>query len=338
MAACCWQLSPTHRRLAGGRDRRRDQAAAAGTPAGQRAVPSEALTADPFFAEVTGYATYKTPGQRAAVRAAAAMPGGGTLIAELPTGSGKTEIAVSLTELSAGRTVIIVVPTVALAYDFERRFRDLYQRRLGPQALDLPFAWTGETDDQIREMVKGDLTRREMPLLVTSPESLGGALYGTLKQMADAGRVAALVVDEAHLITQWGHDFRPDFRELATLRQEILASTERAGHPALKTILMSATLGPDELRDLAGLFGQPGPISLVAANMLRPEPDYWVAPWSAAEEREGRVLEALNHLPRPLVLYVTRPDQAKKWRSLIRTHGFRPGRRGHRPDGGPEQA
>ena len=90
-------------------------------------------------------------------------------------------------------------------------------------------------------MVKGDLTRREMPLLVTSPESLGGALYGTLKQMADAGRVAALVVDEAHLITQWGHDFRPDFRELATLRQEILASTERAGHPALKTILMSAT-------------------------------------------------------------------------------------------------
>ena len=119
-----------------------DQAAAAGTPAGQRAVAGEALTADPFFAEVTGYATYKTPGQRAAVRAAAAMPGGGTLIAELPTGSGKTEIAVSLTELSAGRTVIIVVPTVALAYDFERRFRDLYQRRLGPQALDLPFAWT----------------------------------------------------------------------------------------------------------------------------------------------------------------------------------------------------
>ena len=113
-----------------------DAAAAAGTAAGRRAVAGEALPADPFFVEATGYTTYKTPGQRAAVRAAVSMPDGGTLIAELPTGTGKTEIAVSLAQFSQreGRTVLIVVPTVALAYDFERRFRDLYERRLGQRS------------------------------------------------------------------------------------------------------------------------------------------------------------------------------------------------------------
>jgi ATP-dependent DNA helicase RecQ len=301
-----------------------DAAAAAGTAAGRRAVAGEPLLADPFFAEATGYTTYKTPGQRAAVRAAVSMPDEGTLIAELPTGTGKTEIAVSLAQFSQreGRTVLIVVPTVALAYDFERRFRSLYERRLGPKAQGMAFAWTGDTEVETRDVIKRALGRGEIPLLVTSPESLGGALHSTLRQMAGAGRVAALVVDEAHLVTQWGHDFRPEFRELAALRQDILDAAADARQKPLKTVLMSATLGPAELQDLADLFGAPGPVSLVAANMLRPEPDYWIASWCRSSEREERVLEALTRLPRPLVLYVTRPDQAVEWRKLIRAHGF----------------
>jgi ATP-dependent DNA helicase RecQ len=301
-----------------------DAAAAAGTSAGRRVVGGVTLRADPFFEEATGYTTYKTPGQQAAVRAAVSMPNEGTLIAELPTGTGKTEIAVSLAQFSQqeGRTVLIVVPTVALAYDFERRFRSLYERRLGPKAQGLAFAWTSDTDDEARDVIKRALSRGEIPLLVTSPESLGGALHSTLMQMAGAGRVAALVVDEAHLVTQWGHDFRPEFRELAALRQDILNTAIDARQRPLKTVLMSATLGPAELRDLAELFGAPGPVSLVAANMLRPEPDYWIAPQCSSEERQERVLEALTRLPRPLVLYVTRPDQAGEWSRLIKAYGF----------------
>jgi ATP-dependent DNA helicase RecQ len=301
-----------------------DAAAAAGTAAGRRAAADKDLLADPFFEEATGYTTYKTPGQRAAVRAAVSMPDGGTLIAELPTGTGKTEIAVGLAQFSRqeGKTVLIVVPTVALAYDFERRFRSLYERRLGTKAQGLAFAWTGDTDDETRDVIKRALSRGEIPLLVTSPESLNGALHSTLRQMAGAGRVAALVVDEAHLVTQWGHDFRPEFRELAALRQDILDAAADAQQRLLKTVLMSATLGPAELRDLAELFGAPGPVSLVAANVLRPEPDYWIAPWCPWGERQERVLEALTRLPRPLILYVTRPDQAVEWSKLILAHGF----------------
>lgn len=299
-----------------------DVAAAAGTSAGRRAVIGENLAADPFFIEATGYTSYKTPGQRTAIRAAVSMPSGSTLIAELPTGSGKTEIAVSLAHFRNGGTVIIVVPTVALAYDFERRFRDLYERQVGRMARGRTFAWTGEADDDTREAIKRALVRGLVPLLVTSPESLGGALHGTLRSMAGAGRVAALVIDEAHLVTQWGHDFRPEFRELATMRRDMLAAAVGGGHQPLKTVLMSATVGSAELQDLADLFGAPGPVSLVAANMLRPEPDYWIAPWCSSGEREERVIEALTRLPRPLVLYVTRPEQAGQWNRLIRAHGF----------------
>jgi superfamily II DNA/RNA helicase len=278
--------------------------------------------ADGFFSTATHYSNYSTPGQCAAVRAVVSMPDGATLIAELPTGSGKTEVALSLTPFSPGQTVIIVVPTIALAYDFERRFRDLYQQEMGAQAQKWPFAWTGDTDRETRDQIRASLTAGSMPLLVTSPESLGAALHGTLKEMAGTGRIAALVIDEAHLVSQWGHDFRPEFRELATLRSEILEVAIGAGQRPLKTVLLSATLGPAELQDLADLFGAPGPLSLVAANMLRPEPDYWIAPWTDQRTRRYRMLEALTRLPRPLVLYVTRPYDAEKWRRLIREHGF----------------
>ena len=72
--------------------------------------------------QATGFDTYRTSGQRAATRAAISMPDDGTLIALLPDGSGKTEVAVTLAHLARRQTTLVVVPTVGLAYDFERRF------------------------------------------------------------------------------------------------------------------------------------------------------------------------------------------------------------------------
>jgi ATP-dependent DNA helicase RecQ len=298
-----------------------DASAVAGTAAGLRAR-YEAFIADPSFEEATGYGTYQTSGQRAATRAALSMPESGTLIALLPTGSGKTEIAVTLGHLARRQTSIIVVPTVALAHDFERRFREVYARNPRIRAAELSFAWTADTDSAERDAFRSALIAGKLPFLVTSPESMAGALLNALRAAAEGGRIRSLVIDEAHLVTQWGRDFRPEFRQLANLRRELLERNMAAGHGGFRTLLLSATLGRVELEDLTELFGEPGPVSLVAANALRPEPEYWVAEPMYDDERRLRVVEAVKQLPRPLLLYVTSPDAAERWVMDLRVEGF----------------
>lgn len=300
-----------------------DFASAAGTALGKR-FHSEGLAADPFFVQRTGFERYRTPGQRAACRAVVSMPPGSTLIAMLPTGSGKTEVALCLAERYKGAVTLLIVPTIALAYDFERRFRDHYARRnprVDPSALH--FAWTSDTSSELRDELLSRVRDGIQPLLVTSPESVTKALHTLLAESAAVGRVGGLVIDEAHLITQWGRDFRPEFRTLAHLRRELLALASDRNHPLPTTLLLSATLGASELADLHALFKEPGPCTLVAANALRAEPDLWIHSAEDESARQRHVLEALAHLPRPAVLYVTSPQTADDWLTRLTEFGYR---------------
>src|SRR5262249_34928338 len=156
----------------------------AGTAEGVR-FHSEPLPSDPFFKQIAEFDTYRTPGQRAACRAVMTAPEASTVIAMLPTGSGKTEVALCLSERSRYGVTVIVVPTVALAYDFERRFRDHFarkNRRVNPDALH--FAWTASTDEPTRATIKHRISQGQQRLLVTSPESMTRALRHTLLEAA----------------------------------------------------------------------------------------------------------------------------------------------------------
>jgi superfamily II DNA or RNA helicase len=302
-----------------------DAAALAGTVEGMR-FHAEPLPADPFFKEITEFDSYRTPGQRAACRAVMTAPEASTVIAMLPTGSGKTEVALCLSERSRYGVTVIVVPTVALAYDFERRFRDHFarknrsNRRFNPDALH--FAWTARTDEATRATIKQQITQGQQRLLVTSPESMTRALRQTLREAAAIGRLQGFVVDEAHLVTQWGRFFRPEFRTLADLRRDLLRCAQDGGHHQAITLLLSATLGAAEMEDLISLFGDPGPCSPVVANALRSEPDIWIAHTSEVAERANRVLDTLAHCARPVILYVTKPEKADQWLNELRAVGY----------------
>jgi len=313
-----WQ--PTWLELSGGTP---DGAALAGTSAGVRFC-SDSLRADPFFAGITGFSSYKTPGQRAACRAVMTTPEGSTIIAMLPTGSGKTEIALCLSQRKRSGVTVIVVPTVALAYDFERRFRNHFaskNRRIDPSTLN--FAWTASTDEATRAKLKQAIQNGQQPLLVTSPESITRALRETLLNTSAIGRLQGFVIDEAHLVYQWGRDFRPEFRMLADLRRDLLARADEGGHERAVTLLLSATLGTSEMEDLRNLFSDPGPCSPIIANALRPEQDIWIASARDRSERDEWVEEVLAHCPRPAVLYVTQPKVAREWLDRLRATGYR---------------
>ncbi|WP_405820667.1 protein DpdF [Streptomyces sp. NBC_00838] len=299
-----------------------DAAAGAGTAEGRR-FQADDLAADPFFERCTGFDHYRTPGQRAACRAVVSAPAGSTIVAMLPTGSGKTEVALCLADQVKNAVTLIIVPTVALAYDFERRFQDHYARRI-PRAdkASLRFAWTASTSEDVRERLRNLVKEGRQPLLVTSPESMTRTLRALLMEVADTGRLGGLVVDEAHLVTQWGRDFRPEFRTVADLRADLLRRSEEVGHPNPKTLLLSATLGSHELQDLHRLFGNPGPCTLIAANALRPEPDLWIAEADNELKRRQWVTEALARLPRPAILYVTSPKEAEEWVPRLQQVGY----------------
>ena len=280
------------------------------------------LHADPFFAAVVGHPTYSAPGQREAVRALALAPDGGTVIANLPTGTGKSAVAYAIAGLR-GRgglgTAVVVVPTTALALDQERAFREMADG----SGLHAPpvLAYHGGLTPDAKAGIRTRIRDGSQLIVFTSPESLLGGLRPAVFDAARSGLISLFAVDEAHVAVAWGEEFRPEFQFMAPLRDELL-KRQRA-NPAgqsFPTLLMSGTLTASVLDRLAQDFGLCGALEVVSAAALRPEPEYWIA--EPSRDRERRVLEALAHLPRPAILYTTRPLHAEEWRQRLQHAGY----------------
>lgn len=277
--------------------------------------------ADPFIEAVTGFKSYSSPGQREAIRGSFLIPPGHTLIVNLPTGSGKSLVgyAPALVHKKEGHLTLFVVPTVALAIDQARQISPhLFGDGVSPKRW--PLAWYSGLSEPERAEIRQRMRNGTQRILFTSPEALTGSLLRTVFEVARQGMLRYLVIDEAHLITQWGDEFRPAFQNLAGLRNGLL---KQAGAQAFRTLLLSATFTADTIETLANLFGPAEHVQMIAAVHLRPEPQYW---WSHAvtrHEKKTRILEALKFAPRPFILYVTTREDARDWHSTLREAGYR---------------
>ncbi|MBI05809.1 MAG: hypothetical protein CMM54_02385 [Rhodospirillaceae bacterium] len=269
---------------------------------------------DPFVGELTDYDTYVCPGQKEAVLSALLMPEGSTLIVNLPTGAGKTlvaQIPVLMNGLDRGLS-IFVVPTTALAIDQARRMQQLLLRRTHAEVP--PLAWHGELDEHKKETIKSNIRQGKQGIIFASPEAVTGALLPSIYIAAKSGLLRYLIVDEAHLIAQWGDSFRPAFQTIAGLRRGLLESAQGS---AFRTILMSATFSPESVETLDKLFGPPEKVQMVSAVHLRPEPRYWAVAAENEEQKQAWVLDLLRHAPRPFIMYVTRREDANKWKCVL---------------------
>jgi superfamily II DNA/RNA helicase len=291
------------------------------------------IETDDDFKKLTGFHFYKSKGQFAACQVARSMRDGSSTVVMLPTGSGKTEVALSMIENlvnvhprvrdKPSIVSVLVVPYVSLIKDLDRRFVDLYKKQwLG--AGSLTFSYTYDTDSSQLESL---LNRINYPdgsnipgIIITSPESFVGRFRNELRNWAMSGRLGSLIFDEAHLLYQSGVGFRLDFRELSSIRNDLNELSPPGCKP--RTLLMSATIGQVELKYFIENFGPIENLALVDAATLRSEPDIFVSKKLSSELREEYLFESLHRLPRPAIIYVTRPKDAKTLYKSLRDWGF----------------
>ena len=269
------------------------------------------------------FASYQSLAQQVAVQSCLFASSGDTLLVTLPTGAGKSHCVLlpawqaSQGGRVAGGTTLVIVPTISLAIDLEKRALEYFVDTFGPEYT--PASWTSGTPKTTREAIVTGIRNGTLPILYVSPEALmTSQLHNVCLEAASQGTINWLVVDEAHLIETWGAGFRTDFQFLSGYRKELLTRSEGK----VRTLLLSATVSAKCTALLKRLFSDERHFCEIQANRLRSEPSYWFKFSQFPQTREQRVVEALHYLPRPAVLYVSTIEDAKHWLEVLRHQDF----------------
>lgn len=225
--------------------------------------------------EMFGYTSFR-PGQIDAVAHASA---GDDVVVVLPTGLGKS-VCYQVPAIAAGRrglgVTIVISPLIALMQD---QVTQLIGRGVSAAALHSHLS-NEESRAVVDDLLDGTLT-----LLYVSPERAGKASFRRLLQRVD---VALVAIDEAHCVSQWGHDFRPDYMRLHELREFCSAPT----------IALTATATPRVVGEIASNLELPKPV-LVRGDFRRPNLRFAVRHARSAKQRleilEGELIsQGLN--------------------------------------------
>ncbi|MDQ2669650.1 MAG: RecQ family ATP-dependent DNA helicase, partial [Gemmatimonadota bacterium] len=157
-----------------------------------------------------------------------------------------------------------------------------------------------------RELAAGTLR-----LLYVAPERLASAGFRASLARLDPAR---LVVDEAHCISQWGHDFRPDYRRLAGLRAEL-------GVPAAA---FTATATPRVRADIAAQLGLENPLELVT-GFERPNLTLAVESCRGMADKRRALETVLGEVGTPAIIYAATRKGVERWVEVVRELGHRAG-------------
>ena len=268
---------------------------------------------DATLSNYTSFRSYKNFEQKLAVHSALNLPHGDTLLISLPTGGGKSLVTQLLASSSVGLTVVIV-PIVALALD------QYYAAKNNLKSNDGIFCYRGEQSETERIAIIKAVREKTARLLFTSPEAIlkNQELHKLLDIAAEERYLANIVVDEAHVVPDWGVFFRPDFQIFSI----VLKKWKRKSENQIRTYLLSATLSDDVVDTLFFLFGTEGHNAQVRCDALRQEPRFYFQSVKSLKEQDEKTIEAIKLLPKPMVVYVLEPREARDLQKKLRQLGY----------------
>jgi ATP-dependent DNA helicase RecQ len=214
-------------------------------------------------------------------------------LAVMPTGAGKS-LCYQLPALAREGTALVISPLIALMHDQIRS-----ANAIGLRAASLTSA------DADREQTVQRFKAGELDLLYVAPERATGEAFRRLIARVDLSLIA---IDEAHCVSEWGHDFRPDYRQLKPLLDD---------HADVPRLALTATADRRTRADILTQLGIPED-GLIVAGFDRPNIRYHVR----HREQTGKQLrELLARQPGPAIVYAPSRDKAEKIAEVIARDG-----------------
>jgi ATP-dependent DNA helicase RecQ len=244
--------------------------------------------------EVFGHERFR-PGQEEVVRT---LLEGRSALAVFPTGGGKS-VCYQLPALLLEGVTLVVSPLIALMKD---QVDGLRARGIAAARLDSTL--DGGELRAVEEAMEGG----ELKLLYVAPERFRNEEF---RRRVKRLKVAMVAVDEAHCISEWGHNFRPDYLKLAKIFRALKVP---------RVLALTATATPKVARDIRKSF-RIAMADHVQLSFHRPNLDLRVTPCGAGE-RKGLLLERLREVDGAAVVYVTRQETAEEVATFLNREGL----------------
>jgi ATP-dependent DNA helicase RecQ len=216
-------------------------------------------------------------------------------LAVMPTGAGKS-LCYQLPALAREGTALVISPLIALMHDQIRS-----AEATGIRAASLTSA-DSNREDTVRRFCAGDLD-----LLYVAPER---ANTESFRRLVEQAPLALIAIDEAHCVSEWGHDFRPDYRQLRSLLD--------ACH-TVPRLALTATADRRTQKDILEQLGIPAD-GLIVAGFDRPNIRYHVRPRDGIG---GQLKTLLADHPDPGIVYVQSRDKAERIAEQLSSGGRR---------------
>jgi ATP-dependent DNA helicase RecQ len=224
---------------------------------------------------------------------------GRSSLAIFPTGSGKS-LCYQLPALILDGLTVVISPLIALMKD---QIDFLVERKIPAARLD------SSLDRESAARTYDDLRARRTRILYVSPERLGNERF---LQLLERQSISLLAVDEAHCISEWGHNFRPDYLKIAALARQL-----RVG----RVLALTATATPEVAADIATAF-EIDADDVVQTGFYRPNLNIRVTSCAAAD-RAALLADRLRSRPvGPTIVYVTLQRTASQIAAYLSKCGF----------------
>jgi len=244
--------------------------------------------------------TFGFPGLRDGQEAVVArLLDGRSALAIFPTGGGKS-LCYQLPALLLDGLTLVVSPLIALMKD---QIDALAERGVAAARLD------SSLDADTYRQVWRDLRAGSLKLLYVAPERFGNERFmARLREVP----IALMAIDEAHCISEWGHNFRPDYLKLARMARELKVG---------RVLALTATATPQVADQIAAAFAI-APEDRILTGFHRPNLFLRTAAMTA-RERDDHLVERLRHHPRgATIVYVTLQHTAERVAKLLQGAGF----------------